>query len=80
MNVRRLEEPHLNCPRDGMTLAVVDNRGIEVDRCGQCKGLWLDYEELGMLEDKVFDLGDLKGSTVYSPGRWSAPAPAVVRP
>ena len=57
----------MKCPRDGMTLTVVDNRGIEVDRCVQCKGLWLDYEELGMLEDKVFDLGDLKGSTVYSP-------------
>ena len=57
----------MKCPKDGTDLVVADHQGIEVDRCETCRGLWLDYEELDMLEDKVFDQDDLKGTTVYSP-------------
>ncbi len=33
------------CPRDGATLATFSFGGVELDRCGQCGGLWLDRGE-----------------------------------
>lgn len=52
----------MKCPRCNSELAIEDYRGIEVDRCPNCGGLWLDYGELDQLEDAVFDQDRLKGS------------------
>ena len=52
----------MNCPRCNADLAVEDYRGIEVDRCTNCGGMWLDYGEMDQLEDMVFDEDKLKGS------------------
>jgi Zn-finger nucleic acid-binding protein len=46
-------------------LTVEDYRGIEVDRCPGCGGMWLDYGELDQLEDTVFDKDELKGSLMF---------------
>ena len=40
----------LTCPRDGTPLVTEDVYGVAADRCGQCRGLWLDEPELGELE------------------------------
>jgi Zn-finger nucleic acid-binding protein len=40
----------MECPRDGRELIVENTHGIEVDRCPQCNGRWLDYNELDQLE------------------------------
>ena len=40
----------MECPRDGRELVVEHTHGIEVDRCPQCNGRWLDYDELDQLE------------------------------
>ena len=40
----------MNCPRDGAELRGEELRGIQVDRCPQCNGRWLDHDELGQLE------------------------------
>ena len=52
----------MNCPRCNCELAVENYRGIEVDRCPNCGGMWLDYGELDQLEDTVLDKDKLKGS------------------
>jgi len=56
----------MNCPRCNSELAIEDYRGIEVDRCPNCGGLWLDYGELDQLEDAIFDQDKLKGSLMAS--------------
>ena len=44
---RRLKELHfMRCPKCGMHLSEVDYRGIKIDRCGACDGVWLDAGEL----------------------------------
>jgi Zn-finger nucleic acid-binding protein len=55
----------MKCPRCHAELKVEDYRGIEVDRCPGCGGMWLDYGELDQLEDTVFDKDELKGSLMF---------------
>ena len=44
---KRLQELHyMNCPKCGMKLVGVDYKGIEVDKCSGCEGIWLDAGEL----------------------------------
>jgi len=37
---------HMKCPKCGMQLIEVDYKGIQVDKCSDCQGLWLDAGEL----------------------------------
>ena len=55
----------LKCPKCSSDLSVEKFKGVEVDRCPGCKGLWLDYHELDQLEDKEMDDDDLKGSMMF---------------
>ena len=57
----------MNCPRCNAELAAEMHKGIEVDRCPSCQGLWLDYPELDHLEDTVLNEDELKGTMLYSP-------------
>ncbi len=57
----------MNCPRCNIELKIEQYKGIEVDRCPNCQGMWLDYPELDQLEDTVFNADELKGTMVYSP-------------
>ena len=42
----RLKKLHLmRCPKCGMELINIDYRGIEVDKCSECQGIWLDAGE-----------------------------------
>jgi len=52
----------MNCPRCDAELVVEDHEGIEVDRCLECKGMWLDYHELSELEGKSVGSDEVKGS------------------
>ena len=36
----------LSCPADGQALTALSHRGIEVDVCGRCGGVWFDRGEL----------------------------------
>ena len=43
----RLKElHHMRCPKCGMGLVEIDYRGIKVDKCSECEGVWLDAGEL----------------------------------
>ncbi|PKN29105.1 MAG: hypothetical protein CVU64_09845 [Deltaproteobacteria bacterium HGW-Deltaproteobacteria-21] len=43
---KRLKELHyMRCPKCGMELVEVHYKGIAVDKCSECEGVWLDYGE-----------------------------------
>jgi hypothetical protein len=37
---------HMMCPKCGMELIEIDYRGIKIDKCSECAGVWLDAGEL----------------------------------
>jgi hypothetical protein len=42
-----LKELHfMRCPKCGMQLVEIDYRGMKIDRCTACDGVWLDAGEL----------------------------------
>ena len=43
----RLKELHyMQCPKCGMELIEIDYKGIKIDECSECEGIWLDAGEL----------------------------------
>ena len=44
----------MNCPIDGEVLLITERKGIEIDYCPTCRGVWLDRGEL----DKMIDAAD----------------------
>lgn len=46
----RLKElHHMRCPKCGMQLQEVEYKGVKIDKCFQCEGIWLDAGELETL-------------------------------
>jgi hypothetical protein len=43
---RVLAVAHNRCPRCGAALVPVPYRGVELDKCSRCEGVWLDCGEL----------------------------------
>lgn len=44
---KRLKALHyMRCPKCGMQLVEMDYRGLRVDKCSECEGIWLDAGEL----------------------------------
>ena len=56
---KKLKELHyMKCPKCGMELIEIDYKGMKVDKCSGCGGIWLDAGELGAIskvEKKVLD-------------------------
>jgi hypothetical protein len=56
---KKLKELHyMKCPKCGMELIEIDYKGIKVDKCSGCEGIWLDTGELeaiSKIEKKVLD-------------------------
>lgn len=46
----------LRCPRDGGEMVTVTHDDVQIDRCTQCGGMWLDAGELEQLTQR--DAGD----------------------
>ena len=43
----RLKKLHyMQCPKCGMELIEIDYKGIKIDECSECEGIWLDAGEL----------------------------------
>lgn len=50
---KRLKELHyMHCPKCGMNLIEIDYKGIKVDKCSSCNGIWLDAGELDQIGEK----------------------------
>jgi hypothetical protein len=54
---------HMRCPKCGMELIEIDYKGITIDRCSECDGVWLDAGELDTISklektglDKFFSI------------------------
>jgi hypothetical protein len=54
---------YMKCPRCGMELIEIDYKGILIDKCSACEGIWFDageFEAASKLEktglDKLFDV------------------------
>jgi hypothetical protein len=44
---QRLKKLHyMQCPKCGMELIEIDYKGIKIDECSECEGIWLDAGEL----------------------------------
>lgn len=66
----------MNCPKCRSGLVQKYYKGmIEVDSCPNCRGMWLDINELDKLEDVVFDDDSHKGSLVHSQNGTDFPCP-----
>ena len=37
---------HMRCPKCGMELVAINYKSIEIDKCSECEGVWLDAGEL----------------------------------
>ena len=70
----------MDCPRCGSDLKIQKYRGIEVDKCGSCEGMWLDYPELDQLEDTVLDTDEAKGSMITRSSEGQLPCPKCQAP
>ena len=53
----------MRCPKCGMELIEIDYKGIKVDKCSGCEGIWLDAGELDVISnmektglDKLFSV------------------------
>lgn len=52
----------MQCPVEGSELQHAKLRGLEVDRCPECDGEYLDHDQFVELEDQVFDHDIPKGT------------------
>lgn len=44
---RQLKELHfMRCSKCGMELIEIDYKGIKIDKCSECEGVWLDAGEM----------------------------------
>lgn len=59
---------YMKCPKDGGDLVVETVQGVQIDRCPECQGIWLDAGELEALarqEESGF-LGRVFGDVLAS--------------
>jgi Zn-finger nucleic acid-binding protein len=56
----------LKCPRDATELHTERYKDIEVDRCSECNGRWLENDELSELEATVGDEDQRRGMIEYA--------------
>ena len=68
------------CPRCGSDLKLQKYRGIEVEKCASCEGMWLDYPELDQLEDTVLNTDEVKGSLITRSSDGELPCPVCQAP
>lgn len=55
--MRLKELHHMHCPKCGQLLMEMELKGVKIDRCMNCHGLWLDAGELEQLSQKEGLLG-----------------------
>jgi Zn-finger nucleic acid-binding protein len=71
----------LKCPKCNTDLVSTVRHKINVNYCQSCKGMWLERQDLGKLEDEVFDYGDdAKGTLVFSSTPTTAKCPECGTP
>ena len=54
----------MKCPICLKNLVQDEYKGIEVDKCMKCGGMWFDSQEVDQLEDTVFDQDEFKNTMI----------------
>ena len=71
----------MNCPKCAAVLVQKSYKGmIAVDYCPNCRGMWLDFDELDRLEDVAFDDDEHKGSLIHHQTSTDFPCPHCQNP
>jgi Zn-finger nucleic acid-binding protein len=60
--LRKKNSTRMKCPKCSTVLQTQKDRGVEVDACPSCQGMWLTPAELDQLENEVFNDEANKGS------------------
>jgi len=47
----------MHCPKCGHVLTELEFKGVKIDRCLSCQGVWLDAGELEQISQKEGRLG-----------------------
>jgi Zn-finger nucleic acid-binding protein len=56
----------VKCPKCKSDLTPTIRHKLQVNYCPSCKGMWLEHDELGQLEDEAFDFGEAaKGTLIF---------------
>ncbi|MEP6601184.1 MAG: zf-TFIIB domain-containing protein [Nitrospirota bacterium] len=50
--MRLKELHHMHCPKCGQALYEIEYKGVTIDCCPGCQGVWLDAGELELLSQK----------------------------
>ena len=66
----------MKCPNDAATLLMAERRGVEIDYCPECRGVWLDRGEL----DKLLEIAEVEGGGSAAAPASAAPAPPAGAP
>lgn len=66
----------MKCPKCQSILVKKFYKGMmEVESCPNCRGMWLDFDELDRLEDLTFDRDEYKGSLRHRDIETNYPCP-----
>lgn len=52
----------MQCPVDGTVLVMAERQGVEIDHCPQCRGVWLDRNELDKIIDRTLPSVDARSA------------------
>jgi Zn-finger nucleic acid-binding protein len=61
----------MKCPNCDTTLAMSERLGVEIDYCPQCRGVWLDRDEI----DRLLEAERSQAPAVAAVPAATAPAP-----
>jgi Zn-finger nucleic acid-binding protein len=54
----------MNCPNCGFEVRHQKYEGVDIDRCTECKGIWLGAPDLDRLEDRDFQESEVEGAVL----------------
>lgn len=66
----------MQCPVCGERLREIEKRGVMIDICASCKGVWLDRGEL----EKILELAESPGPAASEDSRRQSPPARESRP
>ena len=69
----------MQCPHDQSVLVMTERKGVEIDYCPQCRGVWLDRGELDKIIDRSMEAeiaAEAGSARPAEPAAFPAGAPA----
>ncbi|WP_340698940.1 zf-TFIIB domain-containing protein [Cellulosimicrobium funkei] len=71
------------CPTDQTVLVMTERKGVEIDYCPTCRGVWLDRGELDKIIDRSVEseiAAEAAGPAAAAPPAPAAPVPTSYPP